>query len=210
MMLIVTVLKLSTEYKLSQAIFLHRQLRHFGYDAICLTDAEYIPNVKTYPFYHQFPGWWSKMELFNPKHKIIGNQSIFYMDLDTLILREFSPLMSDTELRMINDFYHPTHSQSGVMNINQASKKQIWKQWMRNASHYMNAYTRFPKLGDGALIANLYPSHMHFNSKYPGSIISYKKDFLKTKTIPKTANLMCFFGKPRPWDITIQEVLNYV
>lgn len=37
------------------------------------------------------PGWWAKMELFNPAHKLLQGPGI-YLDLDTLIVKSLDPI----------------------------------------------------------------------------------------------------------------------
>ncbi|EFO2868674.1 hypothetical protein IH240_004512, partial [Escherichia coli] len=73
------------------AQWLHRQIR--GIRSVCLTDAEHIEGVETAPLFYNWPGWWAKMELFNPDHPVIGKEDLFYLDIDTVItgdLHEFT------------------------------------------------------------------------------------------------------------------------
>ncbi|EBO6079914.1 hypothetical protein GAL64_22910, partial [Salmonella enterica subsp. enterica serovar Enteritidis] len=65
-MIIVSVLRQSKDFTTKHAQWLHKQLK--GYDSVCLTDALKIKGVNTAPLLYDWPGWWAKLELFNPLH----------------------------------------------------------------------------------------------------------------------------------------------
>ena len=60
------------------------------YKIVCLTDRPHeVPNgvapIKIKP-HAGFPGWWSKIELFNPAHKEIQGR-VVYLDLDSIVMK---------------------------------------------------------------------------------------------------------------------------
>ena len=64
------------------------------YRFVCLTDrkqelrsVDAVP-IKSVP---GIPGWWSKIELFNPAHELQGR--VVYLDLDTLVVGDLSPVV---------------------------------------------------------------------------------------------------------------------
>src|SRR5262245_18875052 len=73
--------------------------RHVGVkDArfVCLTDRpEELPDIETIeiPPPVGYYGWWSKLQLFNPKHFSNG-EGVLYLDLDVLIMQNLLPLIA--------------------------------------------------------------------------------------------------------------------
>jgi len=55
----------------------------------CLTNVG-IEGVETIPLKHEYPGWWSKVELFRPDLPVEGR--LLYLDLDTLIVGDLTEL----------------------------------------------------------------------------------------------------------------------
>lgn len=89
-MIIVSVLKQSKDFTTKHAQWLHKQLK--GYDSVCLTDALKIKGVNTAPLLYDWPGWWAKLELFNPLHPVLGNEDILYIDIDSVVVGDITPL----------------------------------------------------------------------------------------------------------------------
>lgn len=76
-----------TEYIPSVVQWLKRQCDKFvtlPFRFVCLTDLDSIEGVETIKLKHNFPNWWSKIELFRPD--IFKGEKVFYMDLDTVII----------------------------------------------------------------------------------------------------------------------------
>ena len=79
---------------------------------VCLSDVD-VPSMRI-PLEHDWPGWWSKMELF----RLPG--PILYFDLDTAIVGSLSDIAdyiaeAKAPFTMLRDFYAPSHRGSGVM-----------------------------------------------------------------------------------------------
>lgn len=67
------------------------------HEFVCITDMPaYLPtnlrciSVKKLEGY----GWWSKLELFNPKHEILQRGRVLYLDLDTLVVNKLEPVVN--------------------------------------------------------------------------------------------------------------------
>lgn len=56
---------------------------------ICLSNVE-LPGIDRIPLQHDWPGWWSKIELFGPS---IQAERIIYLDLDVLITGSLDDLV---------------------------------------------------------------------------------------------------------------------
>ncbi len=64
----------------------------FGHEFVCLTDdvkgVSSIKGVTAIKLKHNWPGWWSKIELFRPD--LSSDNTTIYFDLDVLILKDIS------------------------------------------------------------------------------------------------------------------------
>lgn len=56
---------------------------------VCMSNVD-VPGVETLPLVHNWPGWWSKIELFRPGNGLDGR--VLYLDLDTLIVDEINSI----------------------------------------------------------------------------------------------------------------------
>ena len=61
---------------------------------ICFTNKKQTPvsGIKFLPLVTDYPGWWSKIELFRSDNGLTGD--ILFIDLDQLILSDLTPLVS--------------------------------------------------------------------------------------------------------------------
>lgn len=146
---------------------------------------------------YKYPGWWSKMELFNPDTE----GDIIYFDLDTAFIRRPKLLLHRVDVPMIlRDVYRPDGLQSSVMCIPQYFKTYIWDQWQMAPAMWM---TDFRDGGDQAFIEACGKQHWkRIQDIYPGEYLSWKADGLDDGRVPPTfARVIVFHGEPKPWDI---------
>ena len=214
-MRIVSVLHEGPDYRAEHAQYLHAQLRDF--DSVCLSTVETIEGVNTLPLPNNgIPSWWSKMELFNP-HGPLGSEDLFYVDLDTRIVDDIHPLLDivrgTRKLVMLSDFYHPQYAASGVMFIPARCKARVWNTWLKNDAWFMVRRHKVGRVGDQGVISECIPDAERWDALAPGAIISYKKHVVGPTDghwvagrsvgngeIPEGARIVCYHGKPRPWE----------
>jgi hypothetical protein len=55
----------------------------------CLTNSDEV-KTRTVPLVHNYPGWWSKIELFRPG--VFKTKWVLYFDLDLVVMKDLSPL----------------------------------------------------------------------------------------------------------------------
>ncbi|WP_409309911.1 hypothetical protein [Pectobacterium sp. B1J-3] len=226
-MLIVTVLKLGKNFLPNHAQWLHSQLS--SYESVCLTDAGNIPGVKTIPLQHNWPGWWSKIELFNPKHPVIGKRDIFFIDIDTVITGDLTELMKTAGMVMLTDFFGIGHNApnlplpaSGVMKIPYEYKESVWEKFLENPKYYMEKCTTKDQWGDQGFIGSIYPNVLRWQNIHPGKIISYKAHIANSNMtgfhhelslgnghLPKDSRIVCFHGNPRPWEVKLPWIPQF-
>ncbi|MGM4986545.1 hypothetical protein [Rhizobium sp. 11_C7_N12_5] len=173
-----------------------------GADFRCLPDVE-IKGIRTLPLIYDWPGWWSKMELFRPE--ISGD--ILFMDLDTSIVGSLADIASINQLALMRDIYRPEGLQSSIMYIPEAAREEIWAEWIERPQHWMETYQ---KGGDQAFLERFWLDRAsRWQDLLPGQIISWKShvrpavydDESGNGSIPADARVVIFHGKPRPWDI---------
>lgn len=210
-MLIVTVLRQSKKFTPKHAQWIHQQ---FGdHDSVCLTDADAIAGVKTTPLLHDFPGWWSKIELFNPNHPVLGDQDLLYFDIDIVITGDLAPLMQATEFTMLSGLSYKGQCNSSLMYIPCSIKQHVWDTFMANPQQHMDECVVPEKWGDQGFISGI-TSPLEWQKELPNKIFSYKIDIATPtmlgydpersngkclKVPPKDAILVCFHGYPSPW-----------
>ncbi|UOO88681.1 hypothetical protein LVJ82_14610 [Vitreoscilla massiliensis] len=211
MALIVTVLKQSKKFTTQHAQWIHKQ---FGaHESVCLTDATHIDGVKTAPLLHDFPGWWSKIELFNPDHPVLGKQDLLYFDIDIVITGDITPLLQAQEFTMLSGLAYKNQCNSSLMYIPCSIKQYVWDSFMANPQQHMDECVVPEKWGDQGFLSGI-TTPKEWQQELPNRIYSYKLD-IATPTMlgydaalasgkgtgvpPKDAILVCFHGYPSPW-----------
>lgn len=258
-MIICTILRESKEFTADVAKWFHAQIPK--YDSLCLTDLPYIEGVKTSNLVTNFPGWWSKIELFNPDHPVIGNQDLLYFDLDTVILpnARITEMARTRGFTMLKDWYSPTHVNSSIMFIPKQVKYKVWDAFNENPYKIMSTFrpltleeiknpykaqrlyneaqslmegitnlklkshlfNRESILGDQGFIGIIYSKFLTTWSGF--NIYSYKKHIVKrgqsgfnpmhsigNGTLPRNAEIICFHGHPRPFNLDVPWITRFL
>lgn len=210
-MLIVSVLKCSKEFTPKHAQWLHRQFK--GIPSICLTDADNIPGVNTTPLLYNWPGWWSKIELFNPNHPVLGDQDLLYFDVDVVVTGDIHIFEAAKKFTMLREFNHASRVNSSIMMIPASIKKTIWEQFIIDPEQIMRNCQTEDKWGDQGFLGSIIKPAL-WQDIIPGSIVSYKCDIATpsmigfnaslasesaTGKVPDNVAVVCFHGSPRPW-----------
>ena len=222
-MIIACLLKYGGDYDASYVRRLALGVRRhakFPYEFICLSDRASdverdcgsLIDGTVWLDHGEWPGWWSKLELFR-----LGGP-VLYFDLDTVIVGDLTPLadlvqfrLGPEQLLMLADFYRGD-PQSGILgwseNMNAVyanfvrdyAKDAIWTPG-RFSSGMAVGDLQFKGDGDwlrrhaaadgiGVLLAQRF---------VPG-IVSYKVD-VQGRALPVGASVVCFHGKPRPAEV---------
>jgi len=185
----VTVLKSGGEYKSEHV----QRLAKLVPGLICLSDID-IPDVPTKKLQYNWPGWWSKMELFGP----LFDTDLLHIDLDTVITGDIDQFMKVGKTTLLDDFYYPGTLASGLMYIHQDDKEKVWKSFLTFPEKIISEYTQPPLIGDQGFLNSVIKAQI-WQEVLPNSVVSYKKHC--QEGIPESAKIVCFHGKPRPWDI---------
>ena len=169
---------------------------------VCLSDCD-VPCDRI-PLEHDWPGWWSKIEMFKPG--VITGPTL-YLDLDTVVTGSLDGMAKLAyPFAMLRNFHQPDYVGSGVMWFRDADTvpHQVYEKFKRMPDAYIAHHDRVrvsSHLGDQAFIWDTLKGDI---AKLDGlGLKSYKyhcKAFL-----PEDASAVCFHGPPRlpevkaPW-----------
>lgn len=199
---IALVLKSGGDFKIDHVKLLLPYLR--PHNVVLLTDLP-VENtdVIVYRLRHDLPGWWSKMELFSPEFNF---GDLLYLDLDTLVRTIPNKYFETHKSMMLSDFFFPERPASGMMFILEQDKDKVWNTFDLFRETNM---ARAGSYGDQKFIGEVLP-HCRWQDSFLNEIFSYKTHVVKDKLQgrhfkggfnAKTANVICFHGTPRPWEI---------
>ncbi len=200
----IVVCRHSRDFNLKQAASVKRQFeRQAGSDwgFICLTDR---PSEDWHlPLRTDWPGWWSVLEAFR-----LTSQPHVACDLDTLLYGDLRPILRLAEtcppsvLYGIRDLGKPAQWASGVT---------VWNgDWSFIADRFDPAVhsRRFRGNQDyTAWAVRQEPGrHLCYLQDKVSGIVSYKYHLRgKHPRPPAGTRIVCFHGKPRPWNVGPKE-----
>lgn len=166
---------------------------------VCLTDVP-VQGVDTLPLRDGLPGWWSKMELFREF------DDAFYLDLDTVLVGDITPLVTHahrfTVLRNLSSKADGRIG-SGLMAWH-GDCSHLYAAFMADAQRHMAECTTSAKWGDQGFIQHQQAAHGGwdcFQDLWPGAVASYKIDHIAALGLRPAHKIICFHGKPKPWEV---------
>lgn len=209
-MKILTVLKCGGEYNEGHVQWITRQLTDC--EVSCLTDSTMpdddfkgVTGAKKLPLYYGAwgaRGWWAKMEMFRPD--LHGD--FLYVDLDTVFLRTPKSFDGLSGPCVLADFYFPqTSVGSGLMYLPESCRGPIWENWERFPHDHIAR-----NHGDQDFLTPLLWPAERWQNKFPYNVVSYKAHLSKEDGQQfykggyddmSQISVVCFHGKPRPWEV---------
>jgi len=180
---------LNFKYTADHVLALQQQVKKHcpGSEFYCLSN-EKIPGVNVIPLKHNWPGWWSKMEIFS--HDL---GPVLYLDLDMVLRNDISYIMEDTH------YFTAWHSKRGLNSSIMAwdeSKRHIYESFASQCDDVMQAMTRLECLGDQCFIQNSLAKWDKFKDRYPEAIVNYES--LKGNDPSDKNHIICFKGRTKP------------
>lgn len=187
------------EYNCKHVKALYAQCQEWsnGVEFQCITDAGPIGGIDCIPYTRGWPGWWAKMALFDPSMK----GDFLFMDLDTVITGPLTDILAVKKLTLLRDFYRDGKKLKeglggGLIYLPEEVRAQVWNFWMTNPQLQMRMYPR----GDQFLFERFFlNSAQRWQDTVPGQVVSYKVHC--QNGLPPDARVVCFHGKPRPWEV---------
>lgn len=184
---LLTVLKTGGEYTERHVAWLRGQVYQ---NIFCITDStQEMQGVISIPMRYNWPGWWAKMEMFNP----IISGDFLYCDLDTVFL-DGVPEWNLHETTVLSDMYGQKHINSGLMYMTHKDRCDIWRHWITSPDEHI-AYTPG---GDQFLLDKYWRDKPRFQTLFPGEAVSYKAD-IQQRGFDGREKVVVFHGQPRPW-----------
>lgn len=193
------VLRSGGEYQPHHVQVLARQVAHHmpGARFACLTDLDAIEGVECLPLQFCWPGWWSKVELFDH-----FKGRTLYLDLDTIVLGDMAPLANGS-FRMCR---HPRPISSTDPRRPWLSPVMAWDgdysqipfAFEQMGAHVMATYTTAAQWGDQAFIAERAELHGPVEDFPTGAVTHYR--YLRDAAPPAGALAVVFASGHRPWN----------
>ncbi len=170
--------------KLSAQVAQHASRPH---RFVCLSDVD-VP-CERIPLVHDWPGWYSKLELFRPG---LFRGPVIYLDLDTLVVGDLGPIeaVADGPFAMLSDFYRLERPASGVMTW-VGTNNMLWDAMVEYSTSGAKPQPR--RRLDHWLEGRVTPRRLQ--DLAPGCIVSFKAH--AKHAIPEGASLVCGHGQPR-------------
>lgn len=200
MLRVALVLRGGGEYLPHHAQVLAKQVeKRLCVDVVCYADVP-VPGVDVIPMQFKWPGWWSKMELFDPR--VRGD--LLYLDLDTIVLGDLGDIASVNRLTILRDFYrdgkrNPEGLGSGLMYLPESDRADVWDKWIQSPEKFISHYRMMGK-GDQAFLEDWSMERWaRWQDLLPGQVLSWKVHRLAQEGIPASCRVICFHGRPRPW-----------
>lgn len=174
------------------------------YRFACLSDCE-VP-CERIPLVHDWPGWWSKIELFRPG--VITGPTL-YLDLDTVITGKLDEIAEISyPFAALRNFHQPDYIGSGVLWFRDAESVPhgVYEKFKRMPDAYIAHHERVrvgSHLGDQAFIWDALGGQIPFLTDEFKGVYSYK--YHAKAHLPDDAKVICFHGEPRlhqvksPW-----------
>ena len=162
---------------------------------VCMSDVE-VPGVEVLPLLDNWPGWWSKLEMFRE----FGQA--FYLDLDTVVVDNIDKMLQHehtfTVLRNLSA-RHGNRIGSGLMAW-KGDYSHLYKTFKASAKTFMAQCTTSDNWGDQGFIERAQLKRDYFQDLFPESVVSYKFGIKDGKLNPGN-RIVCFHGEPRPWQV---------
>ncbi len=172
---------------------------------VCLSDMDVA--CTRIPLRSSWPGWWAKIELFQPG---LFRGTVLYLDLDVIVTGSLDTIAShEHTFTMAHDYYRPHHKCSTAMAWRGEDKHGIYERFESAPALFQRSY-RWKQgrgiLGDQAFIEDVLtrrgvPIDTFSELFGERSVASYKVHRCHSKP-PAEAAVVVFHGKPKPHTIT--------
>jgi len=207
---IVTILKSGGDFYPSYMNKLHEMIMGnltVKVNAIyCLTDFNsnlFNTGITTLPLIYEFPGWWSKLELFRLHYDFL-DERFLYMDLDTVIWDDFSDFFTyKGDFCIMRDVYRGKKNQKAMQSSIMMFRSSEWlynnvfRDFMNRKEKIMD---EFKKGGDQRYLETVLNNNVdYFQDEFPEKIVSYKVHC--KNGVPENTSIIIFHGKPRPHEV---------
>lgn len=191
-LVIKTVLKTGGEYDPGHVIRLAEQLRkhvNIPYRLVCYTDAVFTcAGIEIRPLLHDWPGWWSKLEIFRDIERS------FYMDLDMTIEGDITDIVArDYDFAALNNMNPRIGGIGSAVMAWNGDKTRLYHLFKSNPAKFIaeNSQRSTKFWGDQGFIFSNWPPQERFQNIFPKRIKRFDEI--------GQCSIKVYFGKWRPW-----------
>lgn len=175
------------------------QLARTPHRVVCLTDSDEDLGCERVPLQHGWPGWWSKIELFRPGALPDGPK--FYLDLDTVAVRPMDDIVLGHTFTVLTNFWSDERIGSGLMAWS-VDLSALYAKFAADPQRHMDECVTTERWGDQGFIRFNSPVQpQRWQTLHPGRVVSFKRHCVPAAKIPREASIVCFHGRPRPWQL---------
>lgn len=169
---------------------------------VCLSNVDTGAVCEWIPLVKDFPGWWSKLELF--RENLIDCDHLIYFDLDTVIVNNIDPILQlDVPFAALGGFLpgptrtSPENFGTGMMVWNRTHDFSfLLKEF--DINNLPQGPQRWNNGDQYYIVTSLVDHNIAYRTiqDIAGGICSYKRNCLRG--LPHDARVVCFHGRPRP------------
>lgn len=160
-----------------------------------------LPDVRIHDLPHSgdLEIWWNKLWLFSNEMPIDADESIFYIDLDTLITSDITDMLwsHNQHIVVLRDFYQGLAKSAGVMGSGlmlwrHGQYAYIWDEFWKDPKRHVR---ELQPLGDQRWIELCTPdARAYWQDLYPDRVVSFKVHC--RWGLPSQASVVCYHGVP--------------
>ena len=206
------VLRASKAFRPSAVVRLFEDVREHWLgplDFVCLTDTPIgLEGIRELPLRHPWPGYWSKLNLFDPAIK----GPLLYFDLDVMVVGSLADFQAARRLTMLRALRpRPgSHVNSSIMYLPEADRYPVWRTFMGGPKLAIKAYawksgSSKYAFGDQGFMEWVWAKEGRpvavWQKTCPGQVESYKAGVRKRGGVGPNTRVVYFHGNPRPWDM---------
>lgn len=164
---------------------------------VCLSDVD-VPCARI-PLKHDWPGWWSKIELFSDG---VITEPTLYLDLDTIVTGPIDGIAElQSDFATIRSFADPSMMGTGIMFFRKVPH-QVYTKFVKQPQAYIDHHVRNQRgayIGDQGFINDVLDRKADVLTDLFAGITSYKLH-QKRKLLPGTS-IVAFPGEPKPQEV---------
>lgn len=164
-----------------------------------------LVDYEIHPLTNDYPGTWSRMQLYSPMMDEF--RPFLYIDLDTAIIQSleniFDLVTDESKFITLEDFWQPKQLATGLVWFPSDVKKtsEVWTKWLDSNQVFGFRMDNFLRQ---VVKPDLYWQQI------TNTVHDFKpKKNVYLNEIPENANLICFHGKPRIRECSVEWVKKY-
>lgn len=151
--------------------------------------------------YNTLQSWWNKLFLFSNELPFLPGEKLFYIDLDTIIIKNIDHILlhDPNKIIVLRDFYTGlartvvgnNNVGSGLMSWRHGNYTYIWKEFIKNPKESIESVKPH---GDQKWIQNIVTDRLYWQDIFPDQVSSFKVHC--NSGLPSKSRIVCFHGKP--------------